>query len=323
MTTIKKKKKVDVLNILIVLILIVGWYILMFPSSADLLNKIYNQNTIRSYNSTMSSYTDEELQQMLEECQKYNETIYEEQQQETFRYRGPTATDETYESLPTKAKEIGTIRIPKIDINVGISHGTTENDLQAEAGHWYGSSLPVEGENVHAIIAAHSALTNARLFTDLGKLDEGDSFYITVLNREYEYKVVEIDTILPTDETDYIQIEEGKNLVTLYTCTPYGVNTHRLLVKGELVGSKEVDLQDGGFELSQYMDTIKYASLLALIILAPFILMNGYRIYLNQKNKDKNRPSRKKKKKATRTNQKEVESSREENHEEIREKENN
>lgn len=298
------KKKIDILNVLIVLILIVGWYILMFPSSADLLNKIYNQNTIRSYNSTMASYSDEEIQEMFEKCKEYNETIYEEQQAETFRYRGPTASDETYESLPTKANEIGTLRIPKIDINVGVSHGTSDNDLQSEAGHWYGSSLPIEGDSVHAVIAAHSALSNAKLFTDLGKLEEGDEFYITVLNQEYEYKIVEIDTVLPTDESDYLQIEEGKNYVTLYTCTPYGVNTHRLLVKGELVGSTKVKLKDGGFELSEYMDTIKYSSLLALIILAPFICMNAYRIYLSRKSKDKNRPSDNKKKKATMTKRK-------------------
>lgn len=256
--------------------MIVGWYVMMFPTSADLLNKIYNQNTILSYNNTMASYSDEEIQKMLDNCKTYNQSIYEEQQTTPFRYRGPTATDDVYKSLPTNSSEIGTLRIPTIDVNVGIAHGTTDNELQSEAGHLYGTSLPVEGESVHAVIAAHSALSTAKLFTDLGKVKKGDKFYITVLNQEYEYKVVDINTVLPTDEAPYEQVEEGKNYVTLYTCTPYGVNTHRLLVKGELVGSTKVQGEDGGFSLDEYAEIIKYASLFALIILAPFILMLAY-----------------------------------------------
>ena len=274
----RKRKKRDLSTILMTALMIAGWYVMMFPKSADLLNRIYNQNTIISYNSTMASYSDEEIEGMLENCKKYNNAIYEEQQTTQFRYRGPTATDSVYKSLPTKSSEIGTLRIPSIDVNVGIVHGTTDNELQSEAGHLYGTSLPVEGENVHAVIAAHSALSTAKLFTDLGKVKKDEKFYITVLNQEYEYKVVDINVVLPTEEAPYEQIEEGKNYVTLYTCTPYGVNTHRLLVKGELAGSTKVEGEDGGFSLREYADIIKNSSIFALIILAPFILMLVYSI---------------------------------------------
>lgn len=281
----KKKAKKDISTILLVIGMIAGWYVMMFPKAADLLNRIYNQNTIVSYNNSMKSYTNEDMEMMLEDCREYNQTIYEEQQLTTFRYRGPTATDDIYDSLPTKSTEIGSLNIPKIDLNVSIAHGTNDNELQSEAGHLYGSSLPVDGENVHAVIAAHSALATADLFTDLDELEKGDEFYVTVLNQEYEYEVVDINIVLPTDEAPYMQVEEGKNYVTLYTCTPYGVNTHRLLVKGELVGVKEVDVNDNEFTIGEYYRIIKYASLLALIILAPFIVIVALKIYENIRNK--------------------------------------
>lgn len=275
---IKKKRrrfKQSFITMVIYTLMIFGWYTMMFPKSADLLNRIFNQNSILSYNSTMASYSDEEIAQILQDCIEYNNSIYEEQQITTYHYRGPTAAkdDDTYNSLPTASIDIGTLRIPSINVNVTFGHGTDDSLLQAEAGHLYGTSLPISGENVHSVIAAHSALTTAELFTDLGKVKIGDSFYVTVLNTEYEYKVNQIKTVLPEDDYKYEQIETGENYVTLYTCTPYGVNTHRLLVRGELVGQKQKDLSENHFNLNDYMGIITNASLLALIILAPFILV--------------------------------------------------
>lgn len=283
-----KKKKKRSGTTFVILLMIIGYYIMTFPISANLLNEIYNQNTILMYNNSMQSYSDEDIATMFKNCEDYNEGIYEGQKTSEFHYLGPTATDEVYKSLPTASNEIGTLRIPDIGVNVAFAHGTNDSVLQAEAGHLYGTSLPIEGENVHSVIAAHSALSTAKLFTDLNKLKKGAKFYVTVLNQKYEYKVDQIKTVLPEDDYKYEQIEDGKNYVTLYTCTPYGVNTHRLLVRGEYVGKKEVNESDDNLSFMDYMDIILKASGLALIILGPFILMVIYAIKVQKDIKKKN-----------------------------------
>lgn len=281
--TSKAKNETDLSIVIVILLMIVGWYTLMFPTSANLLNKIYNQNAILSYNNTMVSYSDEDIETMLADVDTYNESIYAEQQKKTFHYRGPSATDSTYKSVPNKSNDIGTLRIPSLDINVAIGHGTSDTVLQSEAGHLYGTSIPSDKESTHAVIAAHSALSTAKLFTDLNKMKEGDVFYVTVLNQEYEYTVDQIVTVLPEDDYEYEQVIEGKTYVTLYTCTPYGVNTHRLLIRGELTGVKTVDTTDGNSSLLAYLPIIKNSALLALIILAPFILALLYGAMLRRK----------------------------------------
>lgn len=282
----KKKKKVDKLGIFLMAMILVGYYILMFPTSADLLNKIMNQNTINAYNASMVSYSDEDIATMKQKLVKYNEDIYESEKVTVFRYKGPNATDETYTSLPTASDEIGTVRIPSINVNVPFVHGTKDSSLQSEAGHLYGTSFPIDGDNVHSVIAAHSALQTAKLFTDLNKVKVGDTFYVTVLNTEYEYKVDQIKTVLPEDDYQYEQIEEGKNYVTLYTCTPYGINTHRLLVRGELIGSKEVSTDDD-WSWNGLLTLVKYSAELAGVLLLPFFLMWIYHLKVNHEIKKK------------------------------------
>lgn len=281
----KGKKKTDLLTVFFSLLMIVGWYIFSYPMSAGLLNKIYNINTITSYQNDLTSYSDEDLANMINKCQEYNQTIAEEQKEKVFKYRGSNVTDTTYESLPV-ANTIGSLNIPKLGINIAIGHGTNDKLLQGSAGHLYGTSLPVEGNSVHAVIAAHSALASAELFTHLNRLVKGDIFYITVLNKQYEYKVIDINTVLPEDDYKYEQVEEGKNYVTLYTCTPYGINTHRLLVKGEFQNSTTVEINKG-FSLTMWLPVIKYSCELAVIILAPFIVSLVYDIYEANKRKKK------------------------------------
>lgn len=278
MTKKKAKKKFDVFTIILLIGMMVGWYVFTFPTSSNLLNKIYNTNTITSYQSDLAGYSDEELQAMIEKCQEYNQQIYEQQKTTTFKYKGSSATDETYESLPTNSTVLATLYVPKLGIQISVGHGTNDTLLQGSAGHLYGTSLPVEGDNVHSVIAAHSALASAELFTHLNRLEKGDKFYVTVLNKKYEYKVVDINTVLPEDDYQYEQVEEGKNYVTLYTCTPYGINTHRLLVKGEFVGSETVEI-DTGFNIQVWGNLILYSAELASIVLAPFIVVFVYHVY--------------------------------------------
>ena len=130
------------------------------------------------------------------------------------------------------------VDIPKIGVHVPIYHGTEERALQSGAGFWYGTSLPVGGENTHCVLAAHNGLVKAKLFTDLDKLEVGDRFTLDVLNETFTYEVDQILVTLP-EETEELYVQNGKDLVTLYTCTPYGVNTHRLLVRGHRVTEPE------------------------------------------------------------------------------------
>lgn len=274
----KGKSGLDKTSLFIALLMMLGWYILTFPVSNDLVNRIYNLNMLNGYASQTQTYSSDQIAEMMEESRKYNELIYEEQQKFMFHYRGSAATDDTYESLPSGSETIGSLYIPKINVDIAIGHGTKDSMLQGEAGHLYGTSLPIDGQNVHAVIAGHSALTTAKLFTDLDKMEKGDTFYITVLDHQYEYTVDQIEIVLPTDEAQYEQIEEGKNYVTLYTCTPYGVNTHRLLVRGELTDTKEVDISSK-FRNHYLPGIIKNSILLALIILTPLLVVIIRRVW--------------------------------------------
>lgn len=280
-----KKKRWRTSNVFIALLAIIGYYILLWPTSLDLLNNVYNQTNILAYNSTMVSYSDEEIQEMFEKMEEYNEGIYETSKTTTYHYQGPTATDKTYTSLPTSGSDIGYLRIPDINVNVTVAHGTSDATLQGTAGHLYGTSLPIAGENVHAVIAAHSALSSAKLFTDLNKLKKGQKFYVTVLNQEYEYEIDQIKTVLPTDDYKYEQVEEGGNYVTLYTCTPYGVNTHRLLVRGKLVGQKTVETSDEGLNWNDILNILKPASLFGLVVVGPLMAILGYALYRKHERK--------------------------------------
>ena len=143
---------------------------------------------------------------------------------------------------------MGYLSIPKININPSIYHGTSEDILQTGAGHLNGTKLPIGGENTHSVLAAHRGLPSARLFTDIDQLYRGDYFYIHILDETLAYQVDEIFPMVDKDDSktleEVLQIEEGRDLVTLFTCTPYGVNSHRLLVRGSRVpynGEEEIE----------------------------------------------------------------------------------
>ena len=172
-------------------------------------------------------------------AREYNEQIKEESIPDAFSIRDGI-TDETYEALLNIGSDgmMGYVEIPVIGENIPIYHYTTEESLKKGAGHLFGSSLPIGGENTHAIISAHRGLPSAKLFTDLNLVEEGDVFYIHVLNKTLAYQVDQILTVKP-EETESLVIQDGEDLVTLVTCTPYAVNTHRLLVRGHRIDYDE------------------------------------------------------------------------------------
>ena len=165
---------------------------------------------------------------------------------------------------------MGYITIKKLGVELPIYHGTDEGILQIAAGHLKGTSFPVGGESTHSVISAHRGLPSAKLFTDLDKMEVGDTFTITILNREITYEVDDISIVLP-DETDSLQIEDKKDYCTLMTCTPYGINTHRLLVRGHCIGTGEPQHIHVTAEAFQIDPTIT-ASVMGIILLIMLLI---------------------------------------------------
>ncbi len=180
---------------------------------------------IASYNSVLEEQDTSELDAMLEAASEYNAAL---------SGSGDSDSVADYDSLLALTDAIGYIEIPKIGVYLPIYHGVEDDVLQKGIGHMPETSLPVGGESTHAVLSGHTGLPAAKLFTDLDQLEVGDMFYIHVLNRILAYEVDQIKVVLP-DETDDIRIVEGEDYVTLLTCTPYGVNSHRLLVRGTRV----------------------------------------------------------------------------------------
>jgi len=188
--------------------------------------------------------TDSRNAEIMEAALAYNEGIAENQRTEPFRYRGESAGDPVYEASLNTGGIMCLLEVPAISLTVPVIHGTKSEGLETAAGHFYGTSLPCGGVSSHAGIAAHSGLPDARLFTDLEDLREGDCFYIHILNETHVYRVDAIRVVEPKEADRYMQVAEGRDLITLYTCTPYGLNTHRLLVRGERDPAAEADLED-------------------------------------------------------------------------------
>lgn len=208
---------------------------LTWPWFLDSLLGIEYVTTIGAYEAKVAALSGGDLESAWEAARTYNEEIRKMQARRPFSYLGAEATDSVYESLLRFGEDntLGSVRVPAAGINLPVAHGTTNAVLDIEAGHLYGTSLPVGGDGTHAVIAGHTGLRNADIFTGLSKVREGDVFYIQVLDRELAYRISRIRVVLPEDEDPFLQVEAGRDLVTLYTCTPYGVNSHRLLVTGE------------------------------------------------------------------------------------------
>ncbi len=215
------------------LLFLIGLSILLYPMISDAWNKHRDNILISKYSSNVSSdENSEKIDSMWKAAEKYNEQIKQESVPDAFSVRDGEK-DSTYESLLNLNGDgmMGYVEIPVIDVKIPIYHYTTDESLEKGAGHLFGSSLPVGGESTHAILSAHRGLPSAKLFTDLNLVKEGDVFYLHILNQTLAYEVDQIQTVLP-DQTESLAITEGKDYVTLVTCTPYAVNTHRLLVRG-------------------------------------------------------------------------------------------
>ncbi|MCD8125057.1 MAG: class C sortase [Lachnospiraceae bacterium] len=243
--TRKKEKqplKARLAGLAFALLFLVGFAILIYPTVSNQWNTWRQSRLISSYNSTVTEAEAEDLSEEWEAAEAYNESVSGlSTYTDAFDSDTETEEDSLYQSLLNLSGDgvMGYISIPKINVKLAIYHGTDETALQTGVGHLEGTDLPIGGEGSHAVIAGHRGLPSARLFTDLDQLEIGDQFYLYILDEVLAY---EVDQILPmVDKDDYETLlaalapVEGEDYVTLYTCTPYGVNTHRLLVRGHRI----------------------------------------------------------------------------------------
>lgn len=227
------KKKPRITTILIILLFLVGLGVLFYPTASDLYYRWQAKREIEAYNEAAGQIAEasgKDYSELWEAAEAYNRQlaqrgnammdVSEEEEGEIFNLLNPLGTG-----------MMGSIEIPAIQVNIPIFQGTGEKALQSGAGFWLGTSLPTGGPSTHCVITAHNGLVKAKMFTDLDKLQIGDEFTLHILDRDLTYQVDQILVTEPED-TSQLQIVEGKDYVTLYTCTPYGVNTHRLLVRG-------------------------------------------------------------------------------------------
>ena len=227
------KKKPRITTILIILLFLVGLGVLFYPTASDLYYRWQAKQEIEAYNEAAGQIAEasgKDYSELWEAAEAYNRQlaqrgnammdVSEEEEGEIFNLLNPLGTG-----------MMGSIEIPAIQVNIPIFQGTGEKALQSGAGFWLGTSLPTGGPSTHCVITAHNGLVKAKMFTDLDKLQIGDEFTLHILDRDLTYQVDQILVTEPED-TSQLQIVEGKDYVTHYTCTPYGVNTHRLLVRG-------------------------------------------------------------------------------------------
>ena len=227
-------------TILIALFFLAGLSLLLYPFVSNQWNNYRQSRLISSYDSTVSQMESEgsiDYEAEWARAKAYNEALLPSILPDSFAVaEASDEPDEEYMACLNIAGDemMGTVEIPKINIELPIYHTTDETVLERAAGHLEGSSLPVGGESTHAVISAHRGLPSASLFTDLDQLEEGDHFLLHVLDDTLAYEVDKISVVEP-EETQDLAVEEGEDLVTLLTCTPYGVNSHRLLVRGHRV----------------------------------------------------------------------------------------
>lgn len=231
-----KKKKSILPSLLLVLILLAGLSLLLYPALSDYWNSLHQSQAIASYVETVEAMDEADYEAMWAAARAYNDAL----PRDNSRFHPSEEEQAEYDALLDVSGTgiMGYVEIPQIGVSLPIYHGTDEAVLQVAIGHIEGSSLPVGGAGTHCVISGHRGLPSAKLFTDLDQIQEGDTFLLHILDETLTYQVDQIHIVEPDDVT-YLAIEEGQDLCTLVTCTPYGVNSHRLLVRGRRIETEE------------------------------------------------------------------------------------
>ena len=240
----RRKRRFRWIDLGIALVFLIGLCIMLYPMVSDYINRIQVAKALSDYEKTIKEITPEDYSAFFEKAREYNRRL----KKNPNPFGSSKKTEGYEEALKVGSSGImGYVMIEKIRVRLPFYHGTEEDVLQTAIGHLEGSSLPIGDPGDHAVLSAHRGLPSAKLFTDLPKLAVGDEFIVTVLNKEMVYEVDQILTELPDspEAFEVLKPVAGKDLVTLMTCTPYGVNTHRLLVRGHRTGDR-VKEETGG-----------------------------------------------------------------------------
>lgn len=277
-------KRKHISTIFIILIFLVGLGFISYPTVSNLWNQAHQSRAIATYSKQVEKLDDSENKKMLKAARKYNKSLLK----KSDHWKLSKKDKKKYESLLDVSGTgiMGYIEVPKIDCSLPIYHGTDEGALQIAIGHLEGSSLPVGGKSTHCVLSGHRGLPSARLFTDLDQMEEGDIFILNILGRKLAYEVDQIRVVLPEEMSD-LEIEEGKDLCTLVTCTPYGINTHRLLVRGHRTEYVEKKVEEEQKEIQTKKTDIRLmiaggAGVLILLIIIIVIVIKRRRKRRNQ-----------------------------------------
>ncbi|MDM8246415.1 class C sortase [Collinsella tanakaei] len=274
-------------DILPVLVILAGLLVLLYPTISNYLIEQNASRAVASYDQATVDLSAQEREQMLARAHAYNDALAASSGAPTASEGGePAQAVEAYEDLLNLNGDgmMGYIIIPKMNVELPVYHGVEEKVLQVGVGHLSETSLPVGGESTHAALSGHRGLPSAKLFTDLDQMEEGDQFYIKILGETLAYEVHSIETVLPT-ETESLAIQPGEDLVTLITCTPYGINSHRLLVHAHRIPyvpemEDEIDSVGGFINIP-----LPYLLLMiALAVLAVFFIV--LKVRTNRKDKE-------------------------------------
>ena len=252
--------KKHLFTVIIVCVFLLGLSLLLYPTVSDWWNTFHQSRAVASYIEKVSTMEDDMYGNILNQAREYNSTVAD----KGVKFRLSDDELKKYESVLniTDSGIMGYVEIPKINCKLPIYHGIDDSVLQVAIGHIAGTSLPVGGESSHCVISGHRGLPSARLFTDIDKLNQGDTFAIHVLDETLYYEVDQIRIVKP-EQTENIRITKGEDYCTLVTCTPYGVNSHRLLVRGHRLQNQK----DSSVRVTA--DAIQYEP----IIIVPFIAL--------------------------------------------------
>lgn len=254
-------------TILFGVVFIAGLSLLLYPTVSDYWNSFHQSRAIASYVDAVDNTDEQKLDEMRKAAQAYNEKLLSKQD----RYEMSDQDKAEYESLldVSGTGVMGYVEIPSIKVSLPIYHGTDNTILQIGVGHIEGSSLPVGGPSTHCAISGHRGLTSSKLFTDIDQMAEGDIFKLYILGETMTYEVDQIRIVLP-DELNDLKIEEGQDYCTLITCTPYGVNSHRLLIRGHRIAN---DAQGLVVEDAKQIQPLHEAIILGVVFLVLYIII--------------------------------------------------
>lgn len=276
-------------NLPLLLIFLIGLGILLYPTVSDRWNSYRAKKLEQTYRKAVQNEAKEDTARMLQAAEAYNGQLQKEKVPDAFSVR-EGIRDEAYEALLNLTGDgiMGFVEIPDISISIPIYHYTTKEVLEKGAGHLFGSSLPVGGSSTHTVISAHRGLPSAKLFTDLPLLKTGDVFYFHILDRTLAYKIDQIQTVAP-EQVSSLRIQEGEDLATLVTCTPYGVNTRRLLVRGHRVPFREKEYESDRAKEGRKDPNLLLGQILSALggLLLAGILVGGWNYRKQRKQKKK------------------------------------